>query len=81
MQDGPFGDTARSPEGWRNLEGTPAALTDERLQALARGRVPDPTAKQHRTHTVRTPVAPKGPRAPQRHTPQLASPLPRPPTL
>lgn len=56
------------------LEGTPAALTDERLQALARGRVPDPTAKRHRTHTVRT-------RCSQQHTPRLAFPPPRPPPL
>lgn len=56
------------------LEGTPAALTDERLQALARGRVPDPTAKRHRTHTVRT-------RCSQQHTPRLAFPPPYPPPL
>lgn len=52
-------DTARS------LEGLPAALTDERLQALARGRVPDPTAKRHRTQTVKAPAAAHGARAPQ----------------
>lgn len=49
------GDSDRRWEGHPAREPTPAALTDQRLQALARGGVPDPTATQEQQQVFTKP--------------------------